>query len=58
MFPMRRYDGRRSGAAVRRISAAREGRLMSRRLSTTGGVRQRLVDTEQASWDRWRPRAD
>lgn len=28
---------------------AREGRLMSRRLSTTSGVRQRLIDTKQAS---------
>jgi hypothetical protein len=27
---------------------------MSRRLSTTSGVRQRLIDTMQASWDRRR----
>jgi hypothetical protein len=27
---------------------------MPRRLSTTSGVRQRLIDTMQASWDRWR----
>lgn len=27
---------------------------MPRRLSTTNGVRQRLIDTRQASWDRWR----
>lgn len=27
---------------------------MPRRLSTTSGVRQRVIDTMQASWDRWR----
>jgi hypothetical protein len=29
-------------------------RLMPRRLSTTSGVRQRVIETMQASWDRWR----
>lgn len=27
---------------------------MPRQLSTTSGVRQRVIETMQASWDRWR----
>ncbi|WP_176706925.1 hypothetical protein [Mycobacterium malmoense] len=34
---------------AREYPLAREGRLMPRRLSTTSGVRQRLIDTMQAS---------
>ena len=51
MFPRRRYDGwRKSGPPCGEYPLAREGRLMPRRLSTTSGVRQRLIDTKQASW--------
>jgi hypothetical protein len=49
------YDGwRKSGPPCGEYPLLREGRLMPRRLSTTSGVRQRLIDTMQASWDRWR----
>ncbi len=55
MFPRRRYDEwHKSGPPCGEYPLAREGRLTPRRLSTTSGVRQRLIDTKQASWDWWR----
>ncbi len=47
-------DAPEASGMVGGVNEGRQGCLMPRRLSTTSGVRQRVIDTMQASWDRWR----